>query len=312
MIDRTAITIIVPALNESAAIVSTLRDLRGHFPNAEVIVVDDGSTDATRAMAETVPGVRVLHHDTNRGYGASIKTGIRYASFDVVAWYDADGQHTPESLELLLNRFSVHDVHAVIGARTRESAVESRRLVGKAILRWFVQLVAGRRMVDVNCGLRVVRRGVLRRYLHLLPDGFSASITSTLLMLKRGYRVDFVSITTRPRTGSSAVRIMKDGFLAIQTSLRILILFQAFHAFSAMAALLFVVGSIYGTAIAVMSGRGFPALASVLVLSGVIIFFMGLLTDQVAALRMERLEENGPETIEESVRDDRAQGATAR
>jgi hypothetical protein len=111
-----------------------------------------------------------------------------------------------------------------------------------------------------------------------------------LLLLKRGYRVEFVPIVTRPRTGTSTVAFVRDGLLAIQTSLRILILFQAFHAFSAVAALLFVVGATYGTAMALTFGRGFPALASVLVLSGVIIFFMGLLTDQVVALRMERLE----------------------
>jgi glycosyltransferase involved in cell wall biosynthesis len=290
--DRLALTIIVPALNEQLAVVPTLEELRHHFPHAEVLVIDDGSTDETASKAAAVAGVRVLRHDMNRGYGAAIKTGVRHASHDVVAWYDADGQHTPENLALLVDQFTSHELHAAIGARTRGSSIEGRRVLGKAVLGFFVQLIAGKRLADVNCGLRVVRRSVLRRYLHLLPDGFSASITSMLLMLKRGYRVEFVPIVTRPRTGTSTVQVWRDGVLAIQTSLRILILFQAFHAFSAVATLLFIVGSTYGTAMAVMFRRGFPALASVLVLSGVIIFFMGLLTDQVVALRMERLEEN--------------------
>jgi glycosyltransferase involved in cell wall biosynthesis len=290
--NRLPLTVIVPAFNEEAAVASTLEELRRHFPDGEVLVVDDGSTDRTAAKAAAVLGVRVLRHDTNRGYGAAIKTGVRHASHDVVAWYDADGQHTPQNLELLLQQFVGNELHAAIGARTRGSAIEGRRVLAKKILGLFVQLVAGRRLEDVNCGLRVVRRSVLRRYLHLLPDGFSASITSMLLMLKRGYRVEFVPIVTRPRTGTSTVKFIRDGVLAIQTSLRILILFQAFLAFSAVATLLFVVGSTYGTAMALIYGRGFPALASVLVLSGVIIFFMGLLTDQVVALRMERLEEN--------------------
>lgn len=289
---RFPLTVIVPALNEEAAIASTLAELRAHFPDVEILVVDDGSTDRTAAQVATVPGVRILRHDLNRGYGAAIKTGVRHASHDVVAWYDADGQHTPQNLALLLEAFTAHELHAAIGARTRGSATESRRVLGKAILGFFVQIVAGRRLADVNCGLRVVRRSVLRRYLHLLPDGFSASITSMLLMLKRGYRIEFVPIVTKPRTGTSTVQIVRDGVLSIQTSLRILILFQAFQSFSAVATLLFVLGATYGTAMAIIFGRGFPALASVLVLSGVIIFFMGLLTDQVVALRMERLEEN--------------------
>jgi glycosyltransferase involved in cell wall biosynthesis len=290
--ENVALTIIIPALNEEPAIASTLDELRRRFPDAEVLVVDDGSTDGTGAKAAAVGGVRVLRHDMNRGYGAAIKTGVRHATNDIVAWFDADGQHTAENLDLLLRQFTTHELHAAIGARIRGSAVEGRRVLGKVILGFFVQFVAGRRLADVNCGLRVVRRSVLRRYLHLLPDGFSASITSMLLMLQRGYRVEFVPIVTRPRTGTSTVRPLRDGLLAIQTSLRILILFQAFHAFSVVATLLFVVGSTYGTAMALLFRRGFPALASVLVLSGVIIFFMGLLTDQVVALRMERLEEN--------------------
>jgi len=298
---RQALTVIVPALNEEAAIGSTLEELRRHFPDSEILVVDDGSIDRTAAKAAAVAGVRVLHHDLNRGYGAAIKTGVRQATNEIVAWYDADGQHTPQNLEILVERFTRNELHAAIGARTRGSAVEGRRVLAKVVLGFFVQLVAGRRVADVNCGLRVVRRSVLRRYLHLLPDGFSASITSMLLLLKRGYRVEFVPIITRSRTGTSTVRVIRDGVLAIQTSLRILILFQAFHAFSVVATFLFVVGSTYGTAMALIFGRGFPALASVLVLSGVMIFFMGLLTDQVVALRMERLEEN--------VLEDRAPGA---
>lgn len=293
--DRVPLTVIVPAFNEEGAIISTLEELRLHFPGAEILVVDDGSTDQTARSAEAVPGVRVLRHDVNRGYGAAIKTGIRHATHELVAWYDADGQHSPKNLELLLERLVTKDLHAAIGARIRGSAIEGRRVVGKAILRFFVQFVAGRRLADVNCGLRVVRRYVLRRYSHLLPDGFSASITSMLLMLKAGYRVEFVPIVTRPRTGTSTVRTLRDGVLAIQTSLRILVLFQAFHAFSAVAVMLFIVGSTYGTAMALTFGLGFPTLASVLVLSGVIMFFMGLLTDQVVALRMERLEENAQE-----------------
>jgi glycosyltransferase involved in cell wall biosynthesis len=292
--DESALTIIVPALNEEAAVAATLARLRQAFAGAEILLIDDGCTDRTAEYAAAVSGVRILRHDTTRGYGASIKTGVRHAAHDIVAWYDADGQHTPEALAALLERFHARGLHAAIGARTRDSASERRRVAGKAILSAVVQLVAARRMADVNCGLRVMRRSVLGRYLHLLPDGFSAAITSTLLMLKRGYRVEFVPVVVQARIGQSSVRMLRDGLRSVHTSLRILVLFHAFRTFSFVAATLFFVGAIYGFWVALTYGRGFPALASVLVLSGVIIFFMGLLTDQVVALRMERLEEDVP------------------
>ncbi|HEX3702602.1 MAG TPA: glycosyltransferase family 2 protein [Vicinamibacterales bacterium] len=294
MPDGSALTVIVPALNEEAAVAATLARLRQAFGDAEILLIDDGCTDRTAELAATVPGVRILRHDTTRGYGASIKTGVRHAAHDTIAWYDADGQHTPEALAVLLERFHARGLHAAIGSRTRDSASERRRFVGKAILSAVVQLVAARRMADVNCGLRVMRRSVLGRYLHLLPDGFSAAITSTLLMLKRGYRVEFVPVVVQARIGQSSVRMLRDGLRSVHTSLRILVLFHAFRAFSFVSAMLFSVGAVYGLWVAFTYGRGFPALASVLVLSGVIIFFMGLLTDQVVALRMERLEEDVP------------------
>lgn len=286
-----SLTIIVPAYNEQEGIGSTLRELLTRFAQAEVLVVDDGSTDGTADEVRAISGVRLLRHEMNRGYGAAIRTGIRNSRGELIAWYDSDGQHAPESLESMLLVMQTEDLHAVLGARTAGSVVEPRRRLGKWVLSIIVQLAAGRRMPDINCGLRVFRREVIRRYTHLLPDRFSASITSTLLMIKRGYRVRFVPVVTRERVGRSTVRIARDGLAAIHTSLRILVLFQAFQAFSLVAGALFSVGCVYGVAMALTFGLGFPTLASVLVLSGVIIFFIGLLTDQVVALRMERLEE---------------------
>jgi len=286
------LTIVVPALNEEEGIGSTLEDLTRAFPAAEIIVVDDGSADRTAERVSTFPQVALLKHEITRGYGASIKTGVRHASHETIAWYDADGQHTPEALTDLLGCYTSHGLQAAIGSRTRGSAFEARRKLGKAVLSLVVQVIAGRRIADINCGLRVVQRNVLRRYLHLLPDGFSASITMMLLLIKRGYRIEFVPIVTKPRIGHSTVRMFRDGIRAVQTALRIVVLFQAFQTFSIVAAVLLLVGSIYGLTMALTYRLGLPALASVLVLSGIIIFFMGLLTDQVVALRMERLEED--------------------
>ena len=285
------LTIIVPAFNEEEAIVETLQELKREFGDAEVLVIDDGSTDRTAENAARIPGIRVVRHDANRGYGASIRTGIRNARGTLVAWYDADGQHTPEGLRRVVQTLESEGLHAAVAARTADSAFVRSRKIPRAILGLIVQMAAGRRIPDINCGLRVFRRSVIRRYAHLLPNGFSASITSTLLMLKRGYRMQFVPVSTRARVGRSSVRMIRDGLLSIQTSLRILVLFQAFQAFSILAALLFGTGTVYGLYVALTHGLGFPALAVVLVISGVIVFLIGLLTDQVVALRMERLEE---------------------
>ena len=290
--DYSDLSICVPAYNEQEAVANTLKRLRRSFPEAEILFVDDGSTDNTLSEARTVEGVRVLVHDRNIGYGASIKTAIRSSTRKAVAWYDADGQHRAQDLEKVVQPVLDGEKDAVIGARTKASSVTRSRRPGKWVLKTIAQLIARHKIPDLNSGLRCFRREVIVRYLHILPDGFSASTTSTILMMKRGYRIGYEDIIVVARKGSSTVKMVSDGLKAIQLMLRLLILFEAFGFFTLLSMLQIIPGLAYGIITAANKGQGFPVLAATVIISGVLTFFMGLLCDQVVALRKERFEDN--------------------
>jgi len=284
------VSICLPAYNEARAISGVLEKLRENFPEAEIIVVDDGSADGTGEKARAVAGVRVLAHDRNSGYGASLKTAMRSATRKVIAWYDADGQHRPEDLAAVVTPVLKDEKDTVIGVRGADSHRQTARLPGKMLLKRVAELVARAPVPDLNSGLRAFRRDVILRYLHLLPDGFSASSTSTLLMMKRRYRIGYCPIKVRERIGQSTVKMLRDGGRTIKLLLRILMLFDAFLFFSLMSGVQLLAGAAYSAWAIHRSGIGLPVLGAVVLISGILTFFMGLLCDQVAALRLERLE----------------------
>jgi glycosyltransferase involved in cell wall biosynthesis len=283
--------VIIPAYNEETAIHRTLSQLRNLCPSVEIIVVDDGSTDNTRKLAEQVEGVRVLSHSRNRGYGASIKTGIRSTLRPFVVWYDADGQHRPEDLVRVAMPVIEGDYDAVVGIRGLDSAQQRQRALGKSILNLIARMVSRERIPDLNSGLRCFRRSLALRYLHLLPDGFSASTTSTLMVLKGGYRLGYVPIVVKPRIGTSTVRIFSDGLRTIHLIIRIVVLFDAFRVFTTLGVALALPGGIYGVIRALIEGRGIPTLAGTAIIAGLLTFFMGIIADQVVELRKERFED---------------------
>lgn len=284
------LTICIPAYNEATGVKATLEGLRAKFDDAEIILVDDGSTDETFELAKSVEGIVVLSHDRNRGYGAALKTAIRNSKGKVIAWFDADGQHRPEDLAKIVQPVLEGKMDMVIGARGKGSDVRMDRLPGKILLKFVAELIVAETIPDLNSGLRCFQSKVIKRYLHLLPEGFSASTTSTLLMKKRGYRMDFVNITANKRKGHSSVNIVYDGLVTMALILRILILFNALPFFTVLGLLQIIPGFVYGLWSAFFNKAGFSALASTMIISGALTFFMGLLCDQITALRKERLE----------------------
>ena len=285
------LTICIPAYNEEQAIGDTLRALKAAVPDAEIIVVDDGSQDATATVAAVVPEVKVLSHERNRGYGAALKTAMRNASRKLVLWYDADRQHRVEDVHRIVQPVLDGGNDVVIGVRKNSLRDNPERNPGKLALKILAELIARDKVPDVNSGLRCFRSEVIKKYLHLLPDGFSASTTSTLLMMKRGYRVGYVDIVTHPRLGKSTVRIFRDGLRTLQLMIRILVLFEAFGFFTALSLLQIIPGGVYGLYMALTTGRGVPTLAATIVMSGIFTFFMGILCDQITELRKEKFEE---------------------
>lgn len=285
------VSVIIPAYNEREGITATLRELRDACPDAEIIVIDDGSSDGTGDIARNVAGVRVITHRRNLGYGAAIKTGLRAATRPCVAWYDADGQHRPEDLMRVAAPVARDEQDVIIGVRGSDSARQRERVLGKWILAVVAEFISGERIPDLNSGLRCFRRDVLVRYLHLLPDGFSASTTSTLLMMKRGYRVGYVPIVVKQRLGSSTVKIFSDGMRTLQLIVRIIVLFEAFKVFATLGLALFTPGLVYGLVVAAWRGQGVPTLAGTMIVAGLLTFFMGIIADQVVELRKERFED---------------------
>lgn len=287
MLDPSQVTVVIPAFNEAEALGDVLAELRTAIPDIRILVVDDGSSDGTEGVARSA-GVKVLRHNRNRGYGAALKTGFRAAATPYVAMYDADGQHRPDDLLQLMQHGGQHDM--VVGARGNDSDRAWSRRPGKWVLARIANHLTGTRIPDLNSGLRVIRRNVMLRYIHLLPDGFSASTTSTICLVQRGYDVAFPPIRTRQRKGKSTVRQVRDGMNTIALIVNLIILFSPGRFFVPPAVLLIAAGLVYGVARALVSGLGIPTLALLLVMTGLITGLFGLLAKQIATLRIELFE----------------------
>jgi glycosyltransferase involved in cell wall biosynthesis len=284
------VTIVIPAHNEEGAIGAVLAALRGvtHSALHEVIVVDDGSDDRTGEIAEAC-GVRVLRQPSNRGYGAALKAGIRAASSDYILTMDADGQHRIEDVIKLCDAVSgAQPADCVIGHRTKLVHSPLWRMPGKWFLTHLARILTRKEIRDLNSGLRVVRRDVILRYMHLCPAGFSFSTTSTFALASRGYRVEFIPIQVERRVGKSSVSVAT-GFQTILLILRLASLFNPLRVFLPLA-FGFIVGGCAWTLPYLLRGQGVTVAAMLSVLTGVTLFGLGLICDQVAQLRLERFE----------------------
>jgi glycosyltransferase involved in cell wall biosynthesis len=282
------LTVIVPCFNEEQAVGEVLGTLLLALEKLgmahEVIAVDDGSADDTARAISSVSGIRLVRHPRNRGYGASLKTGIGQARFDRCLFYDADGQFRAEDIASLW--VAAAEVDMATGMRGRDSDAPLIRRPGKKVLSLTANYLARQSIPDLNCGFRVVRTELLLRFMHLLPDGFSASTTLTLLLLKEGYAVQFVPVTIERRVGTSSVNILSDGFDTLMLIVRLVTLLDPLRVFLTVSAAFFILAMMWGIPYFVM-GRGISMATLFLLISGVLTFLIGLLADQVSALRRE-------------------------
>ena len=274
-------------MNEADAIVTVVSSLRSTAPWREVLVVDDGSTDETSAKARAA-GACVVRHPYNKGNGAAVKTGIRRANGDFVLIIDADGQHPPEDAQRIAARLGEFDL--VIGARSGATQATTARRLGNAVLNRFASYLTGRPIPDLTSGFRGARTECLREFLHLLPNGFSTPTTTTLAFIKAGYNVAFEPIDARQRSGHSKIRFAKDGTRFLLILLKIVTLFSPLRIFLPISLVSFATGSIYGIFNMIATGK-IPNGAVILILFAVIVFLVGLISEQIASLRFE-----GPRT----------------
>ncbi len=282
------LSIVIPAYNEMDGIGPTLRQLLASMSKAEIIVVDDGSTDGTAGVVERHGEVRLIRHRFNRGYGGALKTGMSNAKRPLVAWFDADNEHRVEDLIAMIDAIRQQKVAAIIGQRVTGGRSVVRGF-GKTMILVLARLLGFKGGRDMNCGLRVFRTEVINRYLALLPNGYSASTTSLLIMLERGYPIDYCPVHVSARIGSSKVTL-RAGFQALLLVLRVMMLFAPMRIFLPVSLLLFTVGAVYSAYIALHVGTGFPVFGVFLMLAGLLIGMLGLIADQLSQIRLAQYE----------------------
>jgi glycosyltransferase involved in cell wall biosynthesis len=278
MSDAARVSVVIPAMNEEAAIAAVVSGVIEALHPLEVLVVDDGSSDGTAAQA-TAAGARVVRHPYNKGNGAAVKTGIREAQGEIVLLMDADGQHDPADAARLVAALVDHDM--VIGARSARDQAWVRA-AGNAVFQALASWLTGRPIPDLTSGFRVARRERLLSILHLLPNTFSYPTTSCLAFLKAGYSVAFVPIQAHRRVGVSKIRVVRDGVLFLLIILKIVTLYSPLKIFFPISAASFLLGVLYAIW-NVIADHKIPMGAALLIQLAVVVFLFGLISEQVAS-----------------------------
>ncbi len=279
----TLTTVIIPAFNEAGAVGALVTDLRREATWHEIIVVDDGSTDATAEQAEAA-GAMVVRHPYNKGNGAAVKSGIRHATGKYVLIIDADGQHRAADATRLVGQLERFDL--VVGARSATTQATRARRLGNATLNALASYLTERPIPDLTSGFRAARRDGLLEFLHLLPNGFSTPTTTTLAFMKAGYSVAFEPIEADARQGQSKIRLGPDGFRFVLILLKVITIFSPLRIFVPVSAAAFLLGA--GYAAWTIATQSHVTNSSVLlILLSVVIFLVGLVSEQISSLRLE-------------------------
>jgi len=278
-------TIIIPAYNEGAALGGVLEGLGKPKGCREVIVVDDGSTDDTAQIAKE-KNVKVISHSLNSGYGASLKTGIRAATTEFVIFFDGDGQHNGKDLLRISQVMESFDM--VIGTRQAGADQDWTRRPGRKILGSFVNHLVKKKIKDFNSGLRAFRTPVIRKCLHLMPDGFSFSTTSTVTLHHLGYRVSEVPIHVNGRKGRrSSVNAFRDGFRVALLIMNLTFLLEPRKIFFPASALCILSSLLYFILYSIQIRVHVTASMVMLFVTGVLCFFVGIVCEQISVIRRE-------------------------
>ncbi|HWP23037.1 MAG TPA: glycosyltransferase family 2 protein [Candidatus Binatia bacterium] len=284
------ISVIIPVFNEApslAPLIETIRSLK--LARAEVIVVDDGSTDGSAEVALSA-GASVIRHPYNIGNGAAVKSGLRAARGRLVLLMDGDGQHKPEDIPKLLSEAATY--HMVVGARGQGSKMRFHRYAANLLYNWLASYVTKFRVEDLTSGFRVLARRDALRFIDLLPNTFSYPTTLTLAFLRSGLTVKYVPIQTLYRAGQSKISLVTDGIRFLLIITKIATLFSPFRVFLPVSVFFFLAGLANYLYTYLTQGR-FTNMSVFMFTTAVIIFMLGLVSEQIALLRMERLSSFG-------------------
>jgi glycosyltransferase involved in cell wall biosynthesis len=286
MADRCQLSIVIPVFNEAENLPQLLAQIRAlELSELEIIIVDDGSTDGSAGVAMKA-GANVIRHPYNIGNGAAIKSGIRAARGKLLVFIDGDGQHRPEDLPKLLEEATRY--HMVVGARAKGSKLRAHRYAANAIYNLLASYVTRFPVKDLTSGFRVLARLDALRFIDLLPNTFSYPTTLTLAYLRSGLTVKYVPIQSLYRAGQSKISLVSDGLRFLLIITKIATLFAPFRVFLPVS-IFFFLGGITNYIYTYLTAHRFTNMSVFLLTTSVIIFMLGLISEQIASLRMERL-----------------------
>ncbi len=286
------LTVIIPVYNEGQIIDSLLAEIKqalnDYQPGFELLVVNDGSTDNTGDILARA-GVRVINHPYNMGNGAAIKSGIRNAGGEVIVLMDGDGQHNPQDIVRLLQHIPRYDM--VIGSRTTGDyqGPFHRRLANK-VYNLLASYITQHRIVDLTSGFRAIKRNIAKKFVYLLPNTFSYPTTITLAMIKAGYSLKYLPVATNKRVGKSKIRLWRDGIRFFLIMLKIATLFSPFRIFLPISLASILTGLVYGSYM-IIQHQHFSNMVLLLLITGVLVFLLGLIAEEINMMRSERTEE---------------------
>jgi len=281
------LSVIIPVYNEEKAIGQIIEELKKELNKLdleyEIITINDASTDKTGEILERISEIKVIHHSNNKGYGGSLKTGIEKAKFNNLLFFDSDGQHEPRYISEMIKYIDEFDM--IVGARTGYKGPIIRQ-PGKKLLHWLANYLTRQKIPDLNCGFRVVKKDQISKFTHILCDGFSFSTTTTLLFLSEGKSIKYIPITINKRMGKSTVK-PKHAIDTLIVILRSILISSPLRVFLPISFSLFFLAVISGMYDIFIGPINISDATILLLISSLLIFFFGLLADQLAAIRKE-------------------------
>ena len=274
-------SIVIPAKNEQSSIPKLLKSIKTLHPNADLIVVDDGSTDSTAKISRDC-GANVVSHPYSMGNGAAIKSGARTAKGDYIVFMDGDGQHDPADIDRLIEKLE-SGFDMVVGARTSNSQASIYRGLANKIYNTIASIVTGHKILDLTSGFRAVNKNLFNRFLYLLPNGFSYPTTITMAFFRSGYPISYIPINAKKRTGVSHINPIKDGLRFFIIIIKIASLYSPLKVFTPVSLLLAILG-LGNYAYTYITDARFTNMSALLLIISIIVFMMGLLAEQISVL----------------------------
>ncbi len=281
----TRVSIIIPCYNESQSVGNVIHKVRTLLPDAEIIAVDDGSSDNTAEEALRA-GAIVFRHPYNIGNGAAVKTGIRKATGEILVFMDADGQHDPEDVPRLLSHLPEHDM--VVGAQSMQGQATLMRGLGNKVYNWLATYVAKFRVQDLTSGFRAIKADIAKGFIYLLPNTYSYPTTITLGVLRSGMSVKYIPIKVRKRQkGASHISLIRDGVRFFMIITRICTLYSPMRVFLPVSGGMALLGLVNYAYTYLSQGR-FTNMSALMFVGAIVIFMMSLVSEQICQMRFER------------------------